>query len=101
MNLQNIIANDLETLVNQDDFAAAATYGGTTISVLFDAAGTIQNINGVLVETSAPQATCLSSDVASATHNDTITINGITYYIMQILPDGVGMSKLILSEDQQ
>ena len=82
-----------------DDFASSATF--TDVS-----AGTSSTIKGIFDKESVEQAglieevpvfTCKTSDVSSATFNDTLVINSTTYYIKELLPDGTGVTRITLS----
>lgn len=88
------------------DFAVDAVYtpqGGpaSTIKVIFNNEyNRVVDINGFAgIESSAPQAVCKTTDAANARHGDTLVINGTTYYIAEIMPDGTGITVLALSRD--
>jgi len=49
------------------------------------------------VASSEPGAVCKSSDVAGARHGDTLTVNGATYAVIGVEPDGSGITILRLS----
>lgn len=92
----DILADLSDVFFNTDEFADSAILNGTTtISVIFD--------NGFAaaqgVEATAPTALCISTDVASVAHNNTLEIDGTTYYVVGIQPNG-DTTLLILSEEQ-
>jgi len=100
MSLSQDLTTDLDTFLDTTDFAVAATLNGTTaINVIFDAAYEAVNLQTGEVEGAAPVAICKSSDVSGVSHGDTLDVNGTTYYVRGIQPDGTGLTTLILSED--
>jgi hypothetical protein len=97
-------ATDLAVFFDTDDFAIAATLthagAGTSIIVIFDDAFKVFNAESGGFETSEPQALCKASDVSSAIHGDTLTINSIAYKIIGIQPSEDGLiTTLVLSKD--
>ena len=88
------------------DFAADAIYtpsGGTakTIKVVFESEYlSVQVVGDVGVESASPAAYCKSADIIGVQHGDTLVIEGTTYYVTEIHPDGTGMTLLILSKDR-
>jgi hypothetical protein len=105
MTLKTSILTDLDNnFLNPDEFGDAVTYHNRdskekTINGIFDDEFTQVNPVTGAVETTKPQIQVKSSDVADAVVAvETITRNGTTYYIIDILPDGTGMTILILSE---
>ena len=95
---------DRAAFVDVDDFGVAATYtpaGGTALVIhgIFDAEynaalGDIQ----ALVATDQPQFLCRTSDVAAARHGDALAIGGASYVVVEVRPDGTGMTVLVLNE---
>lgn len=101
MTLKAQLLTDLsDVFLNTDEFADSATFthGGSpaTIKGIFD--NEYLAVQGV--ESLYPVFRTATSDVADAAHNDTLVINGTTYYITGIQPDGTGVTLLILSKDQ-
>lgn len=101
--LQEIMSSDIEDILFTD-FALDAAFshaGGqaSTIKVIFDNDFKAVNIDTGMVESAGPMATCKTSDVLTAAHGDTLTINSVVYKIIGIEPDGTGMTTLILSKD--
>ena len=50
------------------------------------------------VDGTQPVVTCRSTDVTGIDTSDTIVIDAVTYNIVNIQPDGTGMTVLILQE---
>ena len=50
----------------------------------------------VAVESSQPLVTVESSKITGVAHGDTMTIDGTTYNIVAIKPDGTGVTDLVL-----
>ena len=103
--LQGIMSSDIDDIF-LTDFAVDATYtpsGGVvkTIKVVFDSEYlSVQVVGDVGVESETPTAHCKTSDLTGVKHNDTLVIEGTTYYVTEIHPDGTGMTLLILSKDR-
>jgi len=74
---------------------AEATIGAATVPVVFDAAYLSA---GGMFESSGPQVTGKSADLASAVQGSPITINGQAYTVTGNQPDGTGMTTLQLRE---
>jgi hypothetical protein len=85
---------DLAPFFNpDDDFTVDASLNsGTPFPVLFDAPFT----DSLGVASVLPSATCLSTDVATATLTSTMLINAVTYRVAAIEPDGSGVTVLRL-----
>ena len=87
---------------DQGSFSEAAVYtpsGGTAtdIPVIFDAPGTPVRSGDAVFETTAPSVTTRSEDVSDATNDATIVIRGVTYKVVNVMPDGQGITRLELS----
>ncbi len=87
------------------DFAVDAVYtpqGGSasTIKVIFnnEYAAAMSSI-GVGIEGALPEAVCKTSDVTNAKHSDTLTVGSTTYHVLNVQPDGTGITILTLSKD--
>ena len=105
MTLRGDILTDISSVfLSTDDFAMSATWTDSdaeahTIYGIFDAPGEEMNMATGVVETTAPQLECASSDVSGITRGDKIVIGSTTYYFLYQAPDGTGMTTLMLSED--
>lgn len=87
------------------DFGVSAIYtpvGGVaaTITVIFNKDYSLpQGVGEVGIPTSAPVATCKTADVSTASRGATLVIDGVTYNVIEVAPDGTGITHLRLSED--
>lgn len=93
--MSDVFTDAITDILEDEDIGVDAIYGGETIRVGFQNGFVV--VNGV--ETTAPMAECLDTDIAGVGHDDTIAINGVTYTVIGIQPTGHGTTKLILSED--
>lgn len=95
--------NSVDEYFDTSDFAQLANFDQgavhTVIPVIFDAAYQVSNIGDIAVQNAAPRVTCKSSDVAGANHTGTITISSVVYKIVEVQPDGTGITELVLSKD--
>ena len=86
---------DLSAFIGPDTPGSnTATLSGQAFPVLFD--GPYQSAMAGLVETSAPQITCKSADVASAVQGTPITVGTTAYKVATVQPDGTGITTLVL-----
>ena len=96
------VETDVERRSLLADFGVVATYtpsGGAPppITVLFAKAYIGVDATGeVVVESSNPKATALTSDVPTADHAATLVIDSVIYNVVGVQPDGQGMTELIL-----
>jgi len=93
--MSDVFTEAMTDILEDEDIGVDAIYGGETIRALFQNGFVV--INGV--ETTAPMAECLDTDINGVGHDATITVNGVTYTVIGIQPTGHGTTKLILSED--
>lgn len=87
-------ANDLTVFFADGD---SASIGGVTVRGHFENEHDPVNAGG-MVEFSIQSATfsCKSSDVTAVAEGSLITINGASYAVTDIQPDGTGVTMLIL-----
>ncbi|MCK7513857.1 MAG: hypothetical protein MZV70_64130 [Desulfobacterales bacterium] len=52
-------------------------------------------------ESTIPAAIGKTTDLADAAHGDTIDIDGVTYYVQEIMPGDDGFTRLLLSGDSR
>jgi hypothetical protein len=74
-------------------FAENATIGAATVPVIFDNAAA--DPLGIVAGT-RPEALAVEADVASIAVGDTVTIRSVAYTVAEILPDGTGLTRLML-----
>lgn len=87
------VMTELAEFFDTEDFAVAATIpGGRKLLVLFDALYT----DALNVDSASPAAFCTSADAAGLGLDDQITIDGTTYRIIGVQPDGAGITTLRL-----
>ena len=88
---------------DSDDFASSATFNdvsagtSSTIKGIFDKESIEQAVGEAGIIEEVPMFTCKTSEVSSATFNDTLVIDSTTYYIKELLPDGTGVTRITLS----
>ena len=91
------LTDDLTDLFQADDFASAATFGGSTINVIFDREYLGVDVGGeVEVESNSPILYAATTDVAAAVHGSTIAIGGVTYTVIGREDDNTGVTMLRL-----
>lgn len=86
-----------------DDFAITASYtpdGGSakTINGIFDNNYELIDTGEIGVSSTVPMFQCATSDLANASNLDQITINGTDYNVIEVMPDGTGVTMLRLQE---
>lgn len=81
-------------------YEASSLYnGGASINVLFAGPTSyVDPLDGV-TRTAQPSALARKTDVVNPQKNDTLTIDGTTYYVTNWQEAGLGMWKLDLTED--
>lgn len=99
MTFKTDLTNDLDIFLNSNEFAIDITYNSTTIQGVFDAEFSSAVEGEMGIESTVPQVLVKTSDVSSAVHGETMTINSVVYNIIGIHPDGTGMTLILLSED--
>jgi|APSaa5957512535_1039671.scaffolds.fasta_scaffold44530_4 hypothetical protein len=96
--------SEIAEFLDVDDLGITATYkaggigAGTSISVIFANNYVAFSGGTVDVEGTYPVATCRTSDVSSAAHDDTLTIDSIVYTIIGVQPSSTtGTTKLVMN----
>ena len=56
-------------------------------------------VEGLEVRNIKPSALFRTIDVPNANDQDTVVRNSVTYYVMDVQPDGTGVTRLIFSKD--
>jgi hypothetical protein len=93
------LITDLEVFLDNEEFAVDITYNAGTIQGIFDAEFSSAVEGEMGIESTVPQVMVKTSDVSSAVHGQTMTINSVVYKIIGIQPDGTGTTLILLSED--
>ncbi len=95
---------DFSEFLSTDDFADVGLYTpvrGVQSSVIgiFTNASDFTNLGVDLDEGgSQPTFLCKTSDVPVAAHDDTLIVSTKPYKVVYVLPDGTGMTRLILEK---
>ncbi len=92
-------AEDRASMLSIFDFGVAATIGEATVYVIFDDAHEVVSEVDGEVSTTVPQCIGSSSDLTSVVRGTVVTINSVAYNVIDIQPDGTGMTTLFLSRD--
>ena len=82
---------------------SSGTTGATSnirIKGIFDEAQKVTDIQTGQIVSARPQLTVKSSDVSSILRKSQIIVNSVTYYVLDILDDGTGITILDISERQ-
>lgn len=91
-----------DRLIMLADFGVAASFvpaggGAKAITVIFDNAyEAVDTGGGVSFAVRQPHVTARTADVAGATEGDALTIDGVTYTIRVVMPDGTGITEMML-----
>jgi len=103
MSFKDQLQQDLDVFFNDEEFTDKALLeSGETISVYFDEKDDVVFDSGLDSDVSASvvSVTCKADDVASLVHGDSVIVNNMTYYIIDMDPPQSGVRKLYLSEDR-
>lgn len=102
-------AADRAAFLDADEFGAAATYtpaSGTPAALdgIFDDPQINANFNGVDVSDSRPTFFCRSTDLPAGAvggdAGDRLTVQGTTYRVADLEPDGQGMTRVVLGKSE-
>ena len=88
---------DNRAMLSSSEFGATSfTLNGVGIQGIYDAA--YYQVIGVdgSVESSQPAVICVQADTIGVKHEDIAVIDGKTFYVVGIKPDGTGMTELAL-----
>lgn len=77
------------------DFATAATLDGASVSVIFEEAG-MTMADGIAAV--APQVIIATASVPASPYGKTLTIGARSFTVREHVPDGTGLSTLILTD---
>ena len=92
-----------DRLVMLNDFGVNCTYtpdGGAPVVILTILLNDYYAVETgtVSVEVNQPIAVIRTADAAAISHNDIMVIEGITYKVVNIRPDGTGISEIQLEQ---
>lgn len=91
------IANDRAILLA--DFGVTVTWGLNTFTAIFDNMYTAEDLGGsVAIAMTQPKLLCRTADINGMAEGDSITVESVNYYVRVIMPDGTGMSELMLEK---
>jgi hypothetical protein len=91
-------ADNLAMLDPTEFGATSLLIAGNPVSGIFDADYfEVTNVDSG-VESSQPGVLCRSSDVSGVVHNDPVVVDGVNYVVVNIRPDGTGMTELMLEK---
>ena len=87
-----------------DGFGQAVSFtdsSGETVSctAIFDNGFSAPQIGDLVIETTDPVLTCKTSDISGIESGDSVTVESITYKVIQIQPDGTGISTVFLGKN--
>lgn len=94
-------ADDRLILLNDFGFDVTYTHNGqsSVIKGILDNEFEEVELGGsVPFAVQRPRLHCRTSDVSDAVNGDTMQIEGITYYIRVVMPDGTGMTEIQLEK---
>ena len=91
-----MFAEELAVFFDPADHGTEALYDGATVPIngIFDA----EYVEPLSIESSGPAYTCAAADVPGVAHGDPLVINGTTYLVRGVKPDGTGVVVLKLEE---
>jgi hypothetical protein len=95
--------NDFRTVLLADfgidvDLTLSAS-GSKTIKAIFDSSHELADVGGtVSYSVVQPRFTCKTSDVKGLAEDDTAVIDGVTYKVKVIMPDGTGITEVLLEK---
>lgn len=85
---------DLTVFFDPDDFGIGATIGASSVNGIFRHEAI--EVQGVIGE--RPTFQCRTVDVSSVTPGAAASISGTNYIVRVVLPDGTGVTRMILEE---
>lgn len=94
--------DNLDDFVDPADFAVPMTFmldagGSVTVNGIFDAPFLDAQAGEYNMETIQPRLTAKAADLARVRRGDTARLNGMTYDVLAIEPDGNGFAVASLS----
>lgn len=98
---------NLDEFFDTDDFAVSASYyvwsgsafgDATTITVIARAEGLAVDPYTGEVDNNVPVAIIKTSEVTGAKPEDKINFGSVNYRVVEVMPDGTGITKLTLAK---
>ena len=86
-------AADLLALFDLDDFAVEVTLNGSSIRAIVD----YDDVEVMGDYSRWPVLTVRTSDLDGDPHGDTVVLAGTSYTIVNVDPDGTGVSRIVLN----
>lgn len=98
-----MIETSTDRLVMLNDFGQDAIYThnneSVTIKGILDLEFEEIDVGGSIpFAMQRPRFHCRTSDISAATNGDTLEIDGVTYIIRVLMPDGTGMTQIQLEQ---
>lgn len=93
----SFVLNDIADMI--EFLGRIVTFRGTTINMLFYDEYDAAILYGQEIDMQDPQGIVETSDVPDISHNETITIDAVTYYVTGVKPEGTGVTRIQLSKD--
>lgn len=97
--------DDRAIFLNSDEFGDSAVYtkaagGSATFTGIFDAPHTAIDIGDVSISDRRPTFLCRTADIpvgaVGGGGGDTLLVDGTTYRVVELEPDGQGMTRIVL-----
>lgn len=98
---------DRAIFLNSDEFGDSAVYtkaagGSATFTGIFDAPHIAVDIGEISISDRRPTFLCRTSDIPSGAAGgdagDTLMVDGTTYRVVDLEPDGQGMTRIVLGK---
>ncbi len=93
-----MFTEDFDAFFSADDFAVAATLAGLSVTGILDAPGVNAMVGELGMASVAPTFTLPSASVPSSPVGSALVIGAVSYVVTQHLPDGTGVSTLVLEK---
>lgn len=77
-------------------FAEPAQLNGAEVRGIFESAYQGDTFGQLVAENFGPTFTCLSADAPREVHGAPLVVTGVTYRVIQVMPDGNGVTVLRL-----
>ena len=95
----NFVANDVAVFLNPKDLGNTATFKNKDINIQFVDEYEATTLFGLEIENARPVVMAATTDITGIKHKDTLIINTITYYVVEIRNDDTGITTLLLSRE--